>query len=289
MGACPQASQGARGDGGTSLSPTWKVLSKAPPEPDPGGACRPAAPRRALSSHLLQKWGFSSFSFAPSHHLWGFLGSNQIIPPHSAPAPLSELIVMPSYCLLTILRHCKLISPWLIFSRVILISNLLQSPCSSPLTGARWPQPLGTTLSPTRDSEQTRWPGLQAGRLQQPVEICPTPRTRQHRAKAEEARECSEPCPSCSPVHTRSRVQLPAPQISAGPHMLSKSLPHYTLERSPQHPQKQGSQRHWGTCWSTPQQRESPAEEPEPAKTREQRWPHEGKVDFEVFPLLLVP
>lgn len=132
------------------------------------------------------------------------LGSNKIIPPSSAPTPLSELTVMPAYCLLTILRHCKLISPWLIFSRVTLISNLLQSPClSSPLRGARWPQPLGTTLSPTRDSEQRRWPGLQAGMLQRPVEICRIPRTRQHRAKAGEARECSKTCPGCSPAHTR--------------------------------------------------------------------------------------
>lgn len=43
---------------------------------------------------------------------------------------------MPRYCLLTILRRCKLISPWLIFSTVTLISNLLQPPpcLSSPLS-----------------------------------------------------------------------------------------------------------------------------------------------------------
>lgn len=125
-----------------------------------------------------------------------FLGSNQITPPHPAPALSSELIIMPGYCLLTILRHRKLISPWLIFSRVTLIGNLLQSPHACPLpclAGVRWPQPPRTTLSSAKDSEQRRWPGQQAGRaqpegrLQWLEEICTAPKTSQRQARAGKA------------------------------------------------------------------------------------------------------
>lgn len=147
VGACPQASQGARGDTGASPSPPRKVCSKTLLTPDPGGARRPAAPWGAPSSHLLQKLGGFPPFFLPCFTTFGwFLGSHQITPPHSTPALSSELIIMPGYCLLTILRHCKLISPWLIFSRVTLKSNLLQFPRACPL-----PSPSGVCcLQPPR-------------------------------------------------------------------------------------------------------------------------------------------
>lgn len=86
-GARPRASQGARGDTGTSPSPPRKVCSEAPLTPDPGDAHRPAAPRGAPSSHLLQKFEvFLPFFFPPRLTTFGwFPGSNQITPPYSGP------------------------------------------------------------------------------------------------------------------------------------------------------------------------------------------------------------
>lgn len=111
-GARPRASQGARRDGVASPSPTRTIHSEAPPMPDPRGVRGPAAPLHAPSFHLLQiRRGFL-LCFWPCLTTFGwFLRSNQITRPHRAPAPPSALIIMPGYCLLTILRHCKLISP----------------------------------------------------------------------------------------------------------------------------------------------------------------------------------
>lgn len=57
VGARPRASHGAHGDRGMSPGPTRTVCSQPPPAVHPRGAHRPEAPRRAPSSHVLQKWG----------------------------------------------------------------------------------------------------------------------------------------------------------------------------------------------------------------------------------------
>lgn len=64
---------------------------------------------------------------------------------------------MHGYCLLTILRHCELISPWLIFSRVTLISNLLQSTlCLSS------PRASGGLLAPATENHPVTSQGQRA-------------------------------------------------------------------------------------------------------------------------------